>query len=133
MLKGRSSLGFCFSVNGSDKTSSEYTILPRRICLNITHLYQLGPLTLKGSPFRIFFCRNLSRLGGATSTTYGFRSEARSSFKLCGCRFSTQILPLATTVRMASSEVPTTTKDKRKRRWRRRYVKICNLLNLFNR
>lgn len=62
--------------------------------------------TLNGSPLRSFFWRNFSRLGGATKTTYGFKSDARRSFKLCGCKFSTQILPLATTALIASREVP---------------------------
>lgn len=63
-------------------------------------------LTFTGSLLRSFFWRSFSRLGGATSTTYGFRSEARSSFRLCGCRLITQNLPLETTVRMASIDVP---------------------------
>lgn len=68
-------------------------------------------LTLNVSPLAIFFWRNFSRLGGATSTTYGFKSDARNNFKLCGCKLSTHILPLDTTVRIASSEVPATTKN----------------------
>lgn len=66
--------------------------------------------TLTGSLVRTFFWRNFSRLGGATSTTYGFKSEARKSFKLCGCKFNTHIFPLDTTVRIASREVPKTKK-----------------------
>lgn len=70
-------------------------------------IWPILPLhTLKGSPLRIFFTRNFSMLGGATRTTYGFKSDDRNSFRLCGCKFSTQILPLATTARMASKEVP---------------------------
>lgn len=73
-------------------------------------------VTLNGSPFLIFFCRNFSKLGGATRTTYGFKSDARSNFKLCGWRFSTQILPLPTTVRMASRDVPEYQKKKKKKK-----------------
>lgn len=72
---------------------------------NIESLFQ-WKFTLYGSWLRSFFCRNFSRLGGATSTTYGFKSLARSNFKLCGCKFNTQILPLDTTVRIASRDVP---------------------------
>jgi hypothetical protein len=39
-------------------------------------------LTLYVSPFLIFFWRSFSRLGGATNTTYGFKSDVRSIFKL---------------------------------------------------
>jgi hypothetical protein len=63
-------------------------------------------LTLYCSPLRIFFCRNFSKLGGATSTVYGFKSDDLSNFRLCGCKLSTQILPLFTTARIASREVP---------------------------
>lgn len=63
-------------------------------------------LTLYGSPVRIRFWRNFSKLGGATKTVYGFKSDERNSFKLCGCKFRTQILPLETTARMASNDVP---------------------------
>lgn len=41
-------------------------------------------LTLNGSPDLIFFCRNFSKLGGATKTTYGFKSDDLNNFKLCG-------------------------------------------------
>lgn len=72
---------------------------------NILLYIQMKP-TLNGSPLRIFFRRSFSRLGGATRTTYGFKSDERKSFRLCGCRLSTHIFPLATTARMASKEVP---------------------------
>lgn len=62
--------------------------------------------TLKASPLRTFFCLKTSNEGGDTSITYGFKSEALNNFKLCGCKFSTHIFPLDTTVRMASSDVP---------------------------
>lgn len=75
--------------------------------------YDKWLLTLTGSPILNFFCRNFSRLGGATSTTYGFKSDARNNLRLCGCKFSTQILPLETTVRIASSDVPVYNKKKK--------------------
>lgn len=72
-------------------------------------------LTLYGSPLRIFFWRSFSRLGGATKTTYGFKSDARNSFKLCGCKLRTQIFSLETTARIASSEVPAKENEKRRK------------------
>lgn len=62
--------------------------------------------TLNASPFLSFFCLNFSRAGGATRTTYGFRSEFLKILRDCGCKFKTQILPAATTERIASREVP---------------------------
>lgn len=62
--------------------------------------------TLYGSPDLIFFCRNFSKLGGATNTINGFKSDDLSSLRLCGCKFRTQIFPLSTTARIASSDVP---------------------------
>lgn len=67
---------------------------------------QLQLVTLNVSPLRIFLRRNFSKLGGATNTTYGFKSDERNNLRLCGCRFSTQIFPIATTARIASKDVP---------------------------
>lgn len=65
---------------------------------------------------------------------YGFKSEALSNLKDCGCKFKTQIFPDATTDLIASRDVPIIKKKSylKSNLLTRKIYENLNILALFN-